>query len=199
MGRRRAVAVPLAGLALLAALVVAAVAVAATAPKPVTQVDPKGDVNGKLDLRQVVLARGTDGRLRASLTLAEGWSADDLLADEGPPGSLCVKAWTTSTPPDQTPDHLICVTANADGDLRGSVLKERPNQLPERTGAATVTKPTERTVTVRFSQTAIGKPATVRVQVEATRAGCPRGSCIDLAPDAPKVLTLKLRDAGDAK
>lgn len=176
----------------------AALALAATAPKPVTQVDPKGDVNGALDLRQVVLARGTDGRLRASLTLAAGWDADDLLAEEGPPGSLCLKVWTASTPPDQTPDYLVCVTANADGDLRGSVLKQRANQLPERTGAATITKPTERTVTIRFSQTAVGKPETVRVQAETTRAGCPRGSCIDLAPDAPKYLTLKLREA-DAK
>jgi len=180
-------------LALVALGAGAAVAVAAT-PKPITHVDPKGDVNGALDLRQVVLARGTDGRLRASLTLAEGWDADDLLSDDGPPGSLCLKAWTTSAPPDQTPDYLVCVTADADGDLRGSVLKQRANQLPERTGAATITKPTERTVTVRFSQTAIGRPATVRVQAESTRAGCPRGSCIDLAPDAPKVLTLKLRE-----
>lgn len=188
--RRRAI-----GLLLLLALgALASAALAATTPKPVTHVDPKGDVNGALDLRQVVLARGTDGRLRASLTLAEGWDADDLLAEEGPPGSLCLKVWTASEPPDQTPDHLVCVTANADGDLRGSVLKARPNQLPERTGAATVTKPTERTVTIRFSQTAIGKPQSVRVQAESTRAGCPRGSCIDLAPDAPKVLTLKLRE-----
>jgi hypothetical protein len=48
-------------------------------------------------------------------------------------------------------------------------------------------------VTLRFSQTAIGKPATLYVAAETTRPGCPRGSCIDLAPDAPKTLTLKLR------
>jgi hypothetical protein len=191
--RRRVVA----SLALLATAggATAAVAVAATAPKPITQVDPKGDVNGALDLRQVVLARGADGRLRASLTLAAGWDADDLLAEEGPPGSLCLKLWTASAPPDQTPDHLVCVTADADGDLRGSVLKQRPNQLPERTGAAAITKPTERTITIRFSQTAVGRPATLRAQAETTRAGCPRGSCVDLAPDAPKVLTLKLRES----
>ncbi|WP_445149407.1 hypothetical protein [Baekduia sp. Peel2402] len=193
--RRRAV-VPLALLAALSGAA-ATVAVAAT-PKPVTQVDPKGDVNGALDLRQVVLARGTDGRLRASLTLAAAWDADDLLSETGPPGSLCLKVWTASTPPDETPDYLICATANADGDLRGSVLKQRPNQLPERTGAATITKPTERTITIRFSQTAIAKPATVQIQAETTRAGCPRGSCIDLAPDAAKYMTLKLRES-DAK
>jgi hypothetical protein len=186
------------GLLLLVAVGALASAALAAAPKPITVIDPKGDVNGALDLRQVVLARGTDGRLRASLTLAESWDADALLADSGPPGSVCLKVWTAATPPDQTPDYLVCVTADADGDLRGSVLKERPNQLPQRVGAATVTKPSERTVTVRFSQTAIGKPETVRVQAETTRAGCPRGTCIDLAPDAPKYMTLKLRES-DAK
>jgi hypothetical protein len=171
-----------------------AVAVAAT-PKPLVQVDAKGDVAGALDVRQFVFARGTDGRLRASLTLAAAWDADDLLAETGPPGSLCLKLWTAAAPPDQTPDYLVCVTAAADGELRGSILKQRANQLPERTGSATVTRPTERTVTLRFSQTAVGKPATVRVAAETTRAGCTRGSCIDTAPDAPKFLTMKLRES----
>lgn len=191
--RRRAVVLG----AVLAAAVPVGAAMAATTPpsKTVVQKDAAGDVNGALDLRQLVFARGSDGRLRASLTLAGSWDADDLLSDDGPPGSLCLKVWTASTPPDQTPDYLVCVTAQADGDLRGSILKERPNQLPERTSAPTLTRPSERTVTLRFSQTAIGKPATVRVQAETTRAGCPRGSCIDLAPDAGKFLTLKLRES----
>jgi len=30
---------------------------------------------------------------------------------------------------------------------------------------------------------------------ETVRPGCPRGSCIDLAPDAPKTLKLVLRKA----
>jgi hypothetical protein len=180
--------------ALTAAGALAAPALAA-APAPVVVKDAAGDVNGKLDLRQVVLARGADGRIRVSLTLAAAWTADDLLSDSGPPGSLCAKLWTTSTPPDQTPDLLVCVTAESDGDLRGSILKERANQLPVRTGSANVTRPSQRTVTLRFSQTAIGKPATLRAQAETTRAGCPRGSCIDLAPDAGKFMTLKLRES----
>ncbi|HWI71782.1 MAG TPA: hypothetical protein VNT55_07490 [Baekduia sp.] len=170
----------------------AAVAVAATAPKPQVVTDAKGDVNG-LDLTRFALARGADGRLRASLTLAAAWEGKDLLTETGPPGSLCVKAWTTAAPPDVTPDYLICVTGQADGTLRGSILKTRANKLPERTGAASLSRPSERTVTLRFSQTAIGKPATLYAAAETTRPGCPRGSCIDLAPDAPKTLTLKLR------
>lgn len=192
MSPRRALA---AGVVALGAAALAVPALAA-APKPVVQKDPAGDVNGPLDLRQVTLARGTDGRLRVSLTLAGTWDADDLLSDSGPPGSLCLKLWTASPANlDASPDYLVCVTAQSDGDLRGSILKERANQLPARTGAASVTRPSERTVTLRFSQTAIGRPATVELQAETTRAGCPRGSCIDRAPDGGAALVLKLRKA----
>jgi hypothetical protein len=181
-------------LALVALAATATVALAATtaAPKPQAVSDPKADVKG-LDLTRFSIARGADGRLRANLTLAAGWDGEDLLSETGLPGSLCVKAWTTVAPPDVTPDYLVCVTAERDGDLRGSILKTRANKLPERTGGATLSRPSERTVTLRFSQTAIGKPATLYVAAETTRPGCPRGSCIDLAPDAPKTLTLKLR------
>jgi hypothetical protein len=194
--RRRRLGLPLALVAVAGALAVPALA---AAPKPVVEKDAAGDVNGKLDLRQVVLARGTDGRVRVSMTLAAAWDADDLLSDSGPPGSLCAKLWTTSPAnQDATPDRLVCVTAQSDGDLRGSILQERPNQLPARTGSATVTRPSERTVTIRFSQTAIGKPATLELQAETTRAGCPRGSCIDRAPEQGAALVLKLRE-DDAK
>jgi len=177
------------------AAAVTAVALAADSATSQTATDPKADVRSALDLTRVSVARGFDGRLRASLTVAAAWKDADLLAETGPPGSLCLKAWTTTAPPDTTPDYLICATVDADGNLRGSVLKERANKLPERTGAAEVTRPSTRTVTLRFSQTAIGKPATLYVAAETTRAGCPRGSCIDLAPDAPKTLELTLRKA----
>jgi hypothetical protein len=191
---RRATAT-LTALGLLAAGGGAATVALAAAPKPQSATDAKGDVRSPLDLTRVALGRGTDGRLRATLTLAAAWAGKDLLSAAGLPGSLCVKAWTTTVPPDTTPDYLICATAQADGTLRGSILKQRANKLPERTGGADVSRPSTRTVTLRFSQTAIGRPATLYAAAEATRPGCPRGSCIDLAPDAPKTLTLKLRDA----
>jgi hypothetical protein len=170
---------------------------AASAPDTQAATDPKADVRSPLDLTRVAISRAADGRLRASLTVAAAWTGSDLLSDSGTggPGSLCLKAWTTTAPPDTTPDYLICTTANADGALRGSILKQRANKLPERTGGADVSRPTARTVTLRFSQTAIGKPATLYVAGEAVRPGCPRGSCIDLAPDAPKTLKLVLRKA----
>jgi hypothetical protein len=184
-----------AALAVAAALVAAGAvgASAATAPKPVKAADPKGDVKAAPDLTRVSLTRGSDGRLRASLTLATEWDGTALVAASGPPGSVCLKAWTTTAPPDTTPDSLVCVTADADGALRGSVLRERANKLPERVAGADVSRPSGRTVTLRFSQSAIGSPATLSFAAEATRPGCPRVSCIDTAPDAPKTLTLKLK------
>jgi hypothetical protein len=184
-------------LTLLGALaVLATTAGAAAAPKPVASSDPKGDVRSPLDLTRVSLARSSDGRLRASLTLAGEWDADQLRASSGPPGSVCLKLWTTSAAPDMPPDVLVCTTADKDGNLRGSVLKERANKLPVRVAGADVSRPTGRTVTLRFSQTAIGRPAKLTFAAETTRAGCPRVSCIDTAPDAPKTLELLLRSAG---
>src|SRR5918911_3504975 len=94
--RRHAIAITGA----LAALPAAGAALAATAPKPVVAHDPRGDVRSTLDLTRFSLARAADGRLRAALTLAAAWDAGDLTAKSGPPGSLCVKLWTTSVPPD---------------------------------------------------------------------------------------------------
>src|SRR3954452_17331302 len=86
----------------------------AAAPKPQAATDAKGDVRSPLDLTRFSLSRSSDGRLRASITLAAGWDGGDLVAASGNPGSLCVKLWTASAPPDTTPQYLACVTADAD-------------------------------------------------------------------------------------
>jgi hypothetical protein len=187
--RRRAAATT--GLALLA---VAGVAAAQSTPAPVKSPDARGDVRSTLDLTRVQVGRGTDGLLRASVTLAAPWDATTLTAASGPPGSVCLKTWTTSTPPDTPPDYLVCVTADKEGGLRGSVLRERPNKLPERVASAIVTRPSDRTVLLRFPQSAVGRPATMHVAAESTRPGCARVSCIDTAPNAPATLELKLRE-----
>jgi hypothetical protein len=182
---------------LLATGAVAASAATAPVAVPVKANDPKGDVTGTgaLDLTRVALERSSDGRLRASLTLATAWDGKALLADKGPPGSACLKVWTVSVPPDTVPDYLVCVTADADGDLRGSVLHERANKLPERVASADVSRSSTRSVTLRFSQSAIGSPAKLAIAAEATRPGCPRTSCIDTAPDAPATLAFTLKAA----
>jgi hypothetical protein len=158
--------------------------------------DPRGDVgDNDLDLTRVSLKRTSDGDLQASLTLAADWDGRDLLASSGPPGSLCLKVWTKSTPPDTTPGWLVCATADRTGALRGSILQERANKLPARTGGADVTQPSDRTVTLRFAPSALGSPTKLYAAAEATRPGCTRGSCTDLAPDAPRYLTFKLGES----
>lgn len=162
--------------------------------KTATQADEKGDVaGGGLDLTRVSLGRASDGRLRASLTLAESWEASDLEASTGPPGSICLRIWTVAEAPDNPPDFLICVTAAGEDELRASVLKERPNQLPQRVGNAAISRSSGRSVTLRFSQSIIGRPALVTFAGEASKAGCVRVSCIDSAPDGAKVRRFRLR------
>jgi hypothetical protein len=186
-----------------AVLVVAAAGAGAAAvaqsgePRSFVVRDARSDVRSSLDLTRMSLARGSDG-LRASITLAAPWDGEALLAADGPPGSICLKLWTHSDPPDQPADYLVCVTAAKDAALRGTVLRERANQLPANAGKATLSRPSERTVTLRFSQTSIGRPADVDVAAETTRPGCPRGSCIDLAPDAPKTGRVHLRKQATA-
>lgn len=148
------------------------------------------------DLTRVSVGRGDDGRLRAALTLGEEIRPRDLVARSGPPGSLCLRLWTASTPPNTRPDYLVCVTAEANGrTLRGTVLRERSDAaLPHRVAAASVTRKGGRSVIVRFSQSSIGRPAVLRFAAEATRPGCVRTSCVDTAPDAPAAARLRLHE-----
>jgi hypothetical protein len=154
--------------------------------------DPR-DAPGGLDLTRVQLGRADDGRLRAALTLATAWRMRDLPADDGPPGSLCLRMWTSTEPPGTFPDRLLCVTADARGrHMRGEVFAERAGALV-RIANATLARSSDRTVVARFSQSAIGRPARVRFAGEATAPGCATPACVDTAPNAPTVATLELR------
>jgi hypothetical protein len=187
--RRLAAAAAIAACAVAAAASVAAPAAtgdAVVVPDPV-------DTGGGLDLTRVQLGRAPDGRLRAALTLAAPWRMRDLPADDGPPGSLCLRMWTTTTDPGTFPDFLLCITADARArHMRGDVLVERDGALQRVVGAA-LARSSLRTVVARFSQSAIGRPARVRFAGEATPPGCPRPACVDTAPNAPTVATLTLR------
>jgi hypothetical protein len=188
-------------LAVLAAVAAAPVpAAAAGAGDPVVVREGRdARAAGAPDLTRVQLGRAADGRLRAALTLAEAWTASALVAQSGaeqpaPPGSVCLRLWTRSATRGAAADFLVCLTATGDGeDLRASVLRENGNGLLRRVARATVARSSTRTATLRFSQSAIGRPARVRFSAEATRAGCPRTSCVDIAPDAPQTATLVLR------
>jgi hypothetical protein len=151
------------------------------------------DTAGGFDLTRVQLGRARDGRLRAALTLAAPWRMRDLPADDGPPGSLCLRMWTVTKGQASFPDRLLCITADARGrHMNGSVMVERDGAL-QRVAGASLARSSDRTVVARFSQSAIGRPASVRFAAEATPPGCARPTCVDTAPNAPAVATLTLR------
>ena len=187
------------GMLALAALA-AGVAGAQDRPRPTFAKDARGDAGrGPLDVVRVALGRTTDGRLRGEITMASGWDA----ADVGPGGSVCLRLHVRRAPDAAVPEYMVCATPPAEGDrLKARVLRERANGLPKPVATAVVTRPTTRTVFLRFAPSAIGAPARVRFSAEAvTRGeGCsePFG-CRDLAPDAPGARDYRLRSTTDRR
>jgi hypothetical protein len=178
-------------------LLLAAAAHAADAPSPTVVKDAKDALQGAPDITRAQLGMTSDRRIRVALTLAVGWVARDLIANQGPPGSLCVRLWTVTKPGAAPPDYLACITPRKDAETtHGSVMKTSAGEAPQRVATAIVGRTSDRTVTMRFSQTAVGKPKTIRFAAEATKPGCARVSCVDTAPDAPKTATFRVR--GDA-
>jgi hypothetical protein len=175
-------------------LVLAASARAADAPSPVVVKDAKDAVQGAPDVTRVQLGLTSEGRLRAAVTLSVGWVAHDLLASSGPPGSVCLRLWTVTKPGAAPPDYLVCATSHQDGEtMRGTVFQTKPGEALRAVASATVGRTSDRTMTLRFSQSPVGRPATIRFAAEATKPGCARVSCVDTAPDAPKTATFRLR------
>jgi hypothetical protein len=78
--------------------------------------------------------------------------------------------------------------------MRGSVFKSAGGGALTKVAPAIVGRTSDRTMTLRFSQTVIGRPATIRFMAEATKPECDRVSCVDTAPDAPKTATFKVRE-----
>jgi hypothetical protein len=180
-----------------ALLAAPAAAQAPVAQAPVAVKDKRGDARGALDIVRVALERGIDGRLRGEVTMADNWATGDLRVASGLQGSICLQLYTSRQPGEEPPDYLVCATPPATGEeLVGRVLRDRSNGRPRSVAAATLTRPTARTLYLRFSQTSIGRPAAVRFGSEAiTRAAsCPRPlGCRDTAPDAPSTAGLTLR------
>ncbi len=175
----------------------AVLAAPAAAQAPAAVKDRRGDVRGPLDVVRVALARGEDGRLRGEVTMADDWNAQDLRGAAGPQGSICLQLFMARVPGVEQPDRLVCATPPVAGDeLVGRVLSDRANGRPRTVAAAAATRPTARTVYLRFAQSAIGRPASVRfaAEVVARAQDCPRVlGCRDTAPDAPATVQLGLR------
>jgi hypothetical protein len=169
----------------------------AVARSPSFQKDSARDGRGKLDIVRVALGPRNDGQLRGEVTMQKPWTTADLREGGGPSGSVCLQLYVERVPGEDPPDYLVCATPAPDGEaLRGRVLRDRSNGLPRQVGAATVTRPTTRTVFLRFAQSAIHRPAVIEFAGESvTRAAkCPRPlGCRDTGPDAPDTRNLTLR------
>ena len=181
-------------LALGLTLLLAAPALAQTSTT-VAFLDPEDAVEAAPDITRVGATRAKSGDVRVAISFAGELTAQDLLATSGPPGSVCVRMWTQSTPGTTAPDLLACVTSRADGKtLRSTITKEVPGMLPSTVGTATLTRPSDTSLALIVPASLIGTTTkTLRFAAEATRPGCVRISCTDLAPALGKPRALKLR------
>jgi hypothetical protein len=179
------------------AVVSLAVAAAVAAPsRPVSIADTTDDTSGPLDIKRVQLSRVKDGRLRARVTFVAKITPKTLLAPGGPPGSACLRIWTVpdADPPAIRPDRLVCVSARSDDEIRGGVYQQIGSGLPKRVAdAAAKLTPSGRSLIVRISQSALGRPRLIRFAAESTRPGCERVSCVDIAPNNGKTRRFRLR------
>ena len=184
-------------LLVLALLVAAPLALAAGRPSAFVR-EEAGDVDGGLDIVRAALALGADGRLRGEITMSAAWDAAAMRGSgDGPPASACLRIYTRRDPTADVADHLVCAAPAAEGDrFTARVLRERRNAPPRRVAVATASRPTGRTVYLRFARTAIGNPDRLRFAAEVTVPGpncSPSVGCRDAAPDAPKTVRLTLR------
>ena len=122
-----------------------------------------------------------------------------LLGREGgPPGSVCVNAWTTRRPGEAAPNYEVCVSAARDGDLHASVARHPSGARARRVGAADVEQTAERRLELRIDPDDFRRPASYRWTVQAATFGdgCtgPTG-CEDFVPDRPRTARTVLRRA----
>jgi hypothetical protein len=185
--------------AILAAGALAAGGIAgAQEPQFTVSVDERsGDVRGPLDVVRVALGPTGESRLRGEITTEEAWDTEDLRNAAGPPGSVCLRLFTRRAADAEPPDYLVCATPAATGDgLVGRVLRDRANGLPRTVGEAMITRPTTRSIFLRFARKAIGNPRRVRFAAETVTRGSGCGAlrgCVDTAPDAPSTARLRLQ------
>jgi len=185
----------LAGLTAAAAALLATVAFAAPSKTAVIP-DKAKDVSGVLDLQKASLKLADDGRLRVVVTFVGKVDPRTMIARSGPPGSVCLKVWTDedADPKAERPDRLVCVTPRSKDELRASVFEQTGPGLPKLSGSASVrVNKSARSLVLRVSQSALGRPAAIRFAIESTRPGCERVSCVDEAPDGGAVRRFRLR------
>jgi hypothetical protein len=177
----------------LVAVAATGAALAASPGKPVVVKEAAGDAPSP-DMVRGELGRSSDGKLRAAITFAGAVSPKSLLSKTKSEGSICVRIYTAATPGLIPPDYLVCAAPDSKGKtFHGSVLAERVNALPRRVAKATVTRASQKSLVLKFSQSSVGKPATIEFSFEAARPGCDTADCADTLPNSPDAAKLVLR------
>lgn len=182
---------------LLALLAVAAVAVPALAFAQ-SRIGDRDDSAGVVDLSG---ARAAHNRVSDELVwvidLYDAFRPDLLLNRDGPPGSVCVNAWTRRVPGEGAPDYDVCITSDARGrELRASVARHGTSGAVRRRGAAEVEQATDTRLELRVDPDLIRRPRSVRWTVQAAvfSPGCPTFTgCEDFIPDRPRTSRTRLR------
>jgi hypothetical protein len=186
------------------ALTVPAVAAAAERPNAFVR-EEAGDVDGGLDLVRVALAVGADGRLRAELTMSAAWTAASMRGSgEGPPASACLRIFTKRDPTADVADYLVCAfpSATDDAGYSARVMREQRNGPPRKVARAAASRPTTRTIYVRFKPRDINDPAKLRFAGEVTVPApqcSPSLGCRDVAPEGSKTVVLRLRPTSSGR
>ena len=179
------------GCVLLASAGAAAAAVAAT-------IEDRDDSAGAVDLAS---ARAAHNRITDELVyVVETHDPLDprllLRSEGGPPGSVCVNAWTTRTPGEAAPNYEVCITTARDGELHASVARNGTGGRVRRVGAADVEQKSERTLELRIDPDDFRRPRAYRwtVQAVAFSEGCAATTgCEDFIPDRPRTSRTVLR------
>lgn len=182
---------------LLAIVAVAAIAVPAIAVAA-SRIADRDDSAGAVDLSG---ARAAHNRVSDELVWVVD-THDDLHADllfngDGPPGSVCVNAWTRGRPGERGPDYDVCATSDARGrELRGTVARHGGTGRVRRVGRAGVEQATPTRLVLRVDPDLLRRPRSVRwtVQAVAFSPGCPSATgCEDYVPDRPRTSRTTLR------
>lgn len=187
---------------LVALIAVAAVAVPAVALAQ-SRLRDRDDSAGVVDLSAARAAhnRATD-ELVWVVDLHDAFRADLLLNRDGPPGSVCVNAWTRRSPGEGAPDYDICVTAARRGEeLRASVAQHLTDGRVRRRGAAEVEQASDTRLVLRVDPDLLRRPRTLRWTVQAAvfSPGCAAVSgCEDFVPDRPRTSRMRLREPRSA-
>jgi hypothetical protein len=134
--------------------------------------------------------------------MAAAWDAAALRGTGGAaggPASVCLRLYIRAEPDSEPPDYLVCATPEAERDrYAGAVLRDRIDGPPRKVAKASITRPSDRTIYLKFAQSSIRRPATLRFSAEVSvpGQGCPASvGCRDVAPDPPKTVQLGLRSA----